>query len=292
MSGAVAPALVPGWVRTLVRGRAKSAVKTAVCSLADLWPHGDPLLPPARLRVKVGCFLSFLRASEYRRIAAEFMAVFEEAANPAAGSRVLDIGCGCGQIAVPLLSVLGPKGRYEGFDPDPELLEWCADRIESRFPNFRFSHADLANKLYNPDGAVRPESYSFPYEDGAFDVILLKSVFTHMQRPSVSRYLGEVRRMLAPGGRCVASVFLLNAESREGIAAGRARFEFPFQGDGCYVADAALPEYLVAYGEDEFRQMAEIAGLEVDSRPLWGTWCGRRSRHSFQDVTVLRCPRS
>jgi SAM-dependent methyltransferase len=40
-----------------------------------------------------------------------------------------------------------------------------------------------------------------PYEDGAFDVAISKSVIEHLADPRL--YLSEVRRVLAPGGRLV-----------------------------------------------------------------------------------------
>src|SRR5215211_609011 len=63
---------------------------------------------------------------------------------------VLDIGCGVGRIAVGLTEYL--TGRYEGFDISPAAIAWCQENITSRYPNFRFTVADIGNTVYNPEG--------------------------------------------------------------------------------------------------------------------------------------------
>ena len=46
-----------------------------------------------------------------------------------------------------------------------------------------------------------------PLADRAFDVIFLYSVFTHMLSPDVERYLSEIARLLAPGGKALFTVY-------------------------------------------------------------------------------------
>lgn len=53
---------------------------------------------------------------------------------------MLDVGCGAGRMAIPLMGYLNEKGSYEGFDPVVEHVRWYLEHIESRHPNFRFRY--------------------------------------------------------------------------------------------------------------------------------------------------------
>jgi ubiquinone/menaquinone biosynthesis C-methylase UbiE len=59
---------------------------------------------------------------------------------------ILDIGSGCGRVAIPFTSYLS-GGKYDGFDVVLPMVEWCREYITSRYPNFLFNHADLSNTL-------------------------------------------------------------------------------------------------------------------------------------------------
>ena len=83
-----------------------------------------------------------------------------------------------------------------------------------KVPNFTFTHVDVANRLYNPNGQLNPSEFRFPCVDSSVTFVVLGSVFTHMTPADVAHYLFEVARVLEPGKRCLISYFLLNAESR------------------------------------------------------------------------------
>jgi SAM-dependent methyltransferase len=287
------PPMLPLWLRRVLRGRAKAIVRRSVCAGVDAWDamagRREPLLPPCHLRVRVGCFLSYLHVSHFRVVAGEFLDHLRELGGLRPSSRVLDIGCGCGQMAAPLTAVLSGAGSYDGFDPDREAIAWCHAHIAARFPRFRFTSADLENALYNPGGALRADRFQFPYADASFDVVLLKSVFTHLQAPALRQYLSEIRRLLAPGGRCLASFILLNPEADRLIEQGASTMAFRFEGDGCRLLDAATPEYKVAFDEAAVRAAASACGLAID-RIEYGAWCGRARHLSYQDLVVFTLP--
>ena len=287
--------MVPGWARHALRGRTKAAVREAVCAAVDAgdWIAGRrrPLVPPARLRVRVGCFLSYIRLSHYDAVADEFVHHLRALARLRPESRVLDIGCGCGQMAVPLTRILGPAGRYDGFDPDREAIAWCTRHINTRFLQFRFRHADLGNSLYNPAGSLDAATFRFPYPDEGFDLILLKSVFTHLQLPALRNYFNEIRRMLEPGGRVLASFILLNDVSERHAASNARAMAFPFEGHGCRLLDSAVPEYKVAYDERLVREAAAECGLTIEAIE-YGSWSGRPDFLSFQDLILFSRPGS
>jgi len=284
------PTILPLWLNAVPK-KPKAILREAICGVMDrvdqILSRRDAMTPPARLRVRVGCFASYIRIRRYRAVAEEFVDHLSRIGGLTWRSRMLDIGCGCGQMAAPLTSIIGPEGCYEGFDPDAEAIAWCRERISLRFPHFRFASADLANNLYNPRGSVRPEDFRFPYPDHSFDLILLKSVFTHMPHSPMSHYLQEVRRMLRPRGRCLASFFLLNDEARAGIRAGKSVYAFSYAGEGCFVIDPRISDYVVAHDESLLRETATRDGLQVSDPIYYGAWSGRSDYVSFQDMVLF-----
>jgi SAM-dependent methyltransferase len=198
---------------------------------------------------------------------------------------VLDVGCGRGRIAETLVGYL--TGRYEGFDIDADAVRWCGKNITPRAPNFRFKAAALHNTCYNPEGKAAAETFTFPYEDGAFDVAFLASVFTHLLTTPMANYLKELRRVLKPGGRCVASYFLLNEAAERAIAANAVPADryFPTSMDGCRVQRADVPEGAVAHYETTVRELYERNGLRVLSI-RYGRWSGHPNARNGQDIVL------
>ena len=126
-------------------------------------------------------------------------------------SRVLDIGCGIGRLAIPLTRYL-KSGSYDGLDIVPSGIDWCNEHIAGKYPNFHFTLADVFNKEYNPGGHVSASDYTFPYPDDAFDLVLLISVFTHMLPEDTHRYIAEISPRVAPRGALLG--YLLHPELR------------------------------------------------------------------------------
>jgi SAM-dependent methyltransferase len=190
-------------------------------------------------------------------------------------------------MALQLRGVLDGNGLYVGMDINRQAIDWCTRHLTAAHPNFRFIHADIRNARYNPTGALPAQAYRFPFDDDTFDVILLKSVFTHMQPAEVENYLHEIARLLSAEGRCLATFFLLDPAQADLAALGRNRINFQFSGDGPYrYAYEDVPERAVAYREDTIRQFASGSGLRVESTH-YGTWSGRSDGLSYQDLIVL-----
>jgi SAM-dependent methyltransferase len=200
--------------------------------------------------------------------------------------RVLDVGCGVGRMATALLDYLDDRGSYEGFDVVVESVEWCQANVTPRRPTFRFQVADVHNLMYRPDCPTPPKRYRFPYSDGEFDFVFLTSVFTHMLPAGLDNYLWQIRRVLKPQGRCFATFLLLNEESRQGIGAGRATFNFPHRLGPCSVQDSRRPENVVGYEESYVRQRLRRAGLTAVGWH-YGNWSGRADARGGQDIVVI-----
>jgi SAM-dependent methyltransferase len=230
--------------------------------------------------------LDFAGDGDFRAIGAEFLEHFVRLGGLDPACRVLDIGCGIGRMALPLTQYL-TEGSYDGIDVVREGIAWCARAITPVYGNFRFHHLDCRNPVYNPGGGLAAERAALPFADGGFDFVVMTSLLTHLDRAATGAYAAEVARLLRPGGRCFISLFLINAESRAGLAAGRSRFAFdPAEPGPDFEAEPERPGHAVAY--DEAWLMERFAGLGLKpARPVsYGAWSGRTAGH-YQDLCVL-----
>lgn len=264
---------VPSLLRAL-RHRLLAALAVARHEASRLYSR-DPLVPPSTLH-SVGL-------GDFRSVGDHLFRLLVELGGLRPDERVLDVGCGTGRVARPLTAYL-KTGRYDGMDIVGRSIDWCR-RAYRGFPDFRFHHADLHNRAYNPAGAVAASDYRFPFDDSSFDLVLLTSVFTHMLAADTRHYLDEIARLLAPGGRVLMTAFLLDKASRDAIDAGRTDFEFGHEREGCHVERADVPEAAVAYDRHAFEAMVAAAGLIV-SRSHPGSWRGREGV-TYQDVLIL-----
>jgi SAM-dependent methyltransferase len=217
---------------------------------------------------------------DYRAIGEEFQRHFVELGGLSPHDDVLDVGSGSGRMAFALKGWL--TGRYEGFDVAPDGVEWCRRAISAQHPNFRFQVADVRSERYNPGGSATAEDYRFPYDDATFDFAFATSVFTHLPHAAVDNYLREIARVLRPGGRCLATYFLMDDEA---IALMGGHGQFGVDLGTHLVVDERVPERAVAFREHDVRRMHDEAGLPIDA-VHHGSWSGRERYVSMQDITV------
>jgi SAM-dependent methyltransferase len=243
----------------------------------------DKLTPPRRLVEGIG-------GGNFNQIGDEFFRYFLEVGHLHPDHSVLDVGCGCGRMAVPLTRFLSDKGGYWGFDIVEESIAWCQKNIGERHRNFHFLLADVYNKTYHPRGRFCAAEYRFPYLDDFFDFVSLTSVFTHMLARDMQNYLSQIARVLKPGGRCLISYFLLNDESRDCLRRGLGTVKFPFVDDNCLISSRKHPEGAVGFDEQFIRDNFAVCGLEILDPIRYGNWCGRKLLYSYQDIVFATKP--
>ncbi len=279
---------IPHRYRAIVRAAGRPAAWAGVARSAALdardgldWLRGrrHPLVPPRKLVRGIGGSLE---------VGETYLRHFRELAALGPTEAVLDVDCGAGRMAVPLTRFLTPPGRYDGFDIVPANAAWCARAITPRFPHFRFQHADVFNREYNPFGRTAGRDFRFPYPDAAFDFAFLTSVFTHLMPDDATHYLAEVARVLRPGGRCLATFFLLNPESTELVDADRGHVRLHSSDGPARVTDPHMPEACVALDQAFVFTAGAAAGLAAVEQPYYGSWCGRPDGKDFQDIVVPR----
>ena len=103
-------------------------------------------------------------------------------ANVRAGERALDLGCGAGEFTAEL-------ARYGASAVGVEVAEAAVDRARARHPAIDFRLAPI-------DGPL-------PLEDSEVDLVWCSEVIEHVA--DTARWLSEVRRVLAPGGRLLVT---------------------------------------------------------------------------------------
>ena len=243
--------------------------------------RADRLVPPRRL--------DFVGHSDFVETGDEVLGHFVELGGLQPDHAVLAVGSGIGRMARPLAGFLSSAGSYDGFDVNRDGIGWCRRRY-ARHGNFRFRVADLYNRRYNPSGAHAAGEYRFPYDDGRFDLAVLTSVLTHMLESETDHYLAETARVLKPGGRMLATFFLLNDGSRRLIADGQTSLRFLDPQDHVSVVDVDVPEEAVAFDEGWLRDRLVAHGLEP-AEARYGSWCGREESTSFQDLVVATSTR-
>ena len=111
-----------------------------------------------------------------------------EAARITSEDRVLDFGCGIGNILIALAGRMPFRQPLIGTDIAPALIAIGKKEV---------ARAGLSSHI---DLKVAPAT-RLPFEDDRFDVVLTSHVIKHLDDVALATAFSEVARVLAPGGR-------------------------------------------------------------------------------------------
>ena len=150
---------------------------------------------------------------------------------PHSAQRVLDVGCGSGQLAV----AIAPRvARVVGVDLTPAMLDQARAHAAAK---------GVKNVLWKV-----ADSIALPVEDSSFDAVVSRAMFHHAADPAAT--FGEMHRACASGGRLVVTD--LSPDPAKGPA-----FDA--------IETLRDPSHRHALTLDELRQLGEGHGLrEID----------------------------
>ena len=152
-----------------------------------------------------------------------------------AAGRVLDVGCG----SYPLFLASSPFAEKHGLD-----------RVAIARP--RGAGAELTLQHFDFTGGE-----PLPYPDGFFDAVAMLAVYEHLAAEPLARLLGEIRRVLKPGG-----VFVMTTP------AGWTEPLLSLLGRLGLISAEELDEHQAVYGSAEIRAALERAGFPPDGISL------------------------
>jgi ubiquinone/menaquinone biosynthesis C-methylase UbiE len=115
-----------------------------------------------------------------------------DAASLAEGSRVLDVGCGTGTLAMAAAKTMNNTGSVNGVDAAPEMIERARTKGKNAGLSISFN-IGVIEKLDFPDESM----------DTVFSTLMLHHLPARLQAEG----LKEIRRVLAPLGRLVLADF-------------------------------------------------------------------------------------
>ncbi len=222
--------------------------------LGDRWHTGDDHAI-ALLRAETRERLAYVREILRRR-------------SVAAGSRILDIGCGGGLVS----NALAADGyRVKGVDAADGALAAARAHIPIG-----------ANVVYEV-----ADAYALPKADAAYDVVLLLDVLEHFEEPS--RAVAQAAQSLRPGGLLIVHTF--NRTWRSWLLA--------VKGVAFVVRDCPpnLHVYRLLVKPNELDEMCAAGGLKrtdaTGIRPkifAWPFWSSLLRRRVHPDFSFVRAP--
>eukprot|EP00117_Sycon_ciliatum_P000502 scpid101304/ scgid6538/ Demethylmenaquinone methyltransferase; Menaquinone biosynthesis methyltransferase ubiE len=112
---------------------------------------------------------------------------------PQAGQSILDLGCGTGQLAMLLATLVGTTGRVLAVDPDQSRISIAKKTaVQSKLDNITVVHGDI----YSVSSL------------GPFDSVFTNFVLHWVSEAELSHTLVMLHKCLAPGGH-VAGIITL-----------------------------------------------------------------------------------
>ncbi|WP_214403017.1 class I SAM-dependent methyltransferase [Pseudonocardia lacus] len=152
-------------------------------------------------------------------------------AGPQRGQRVLDIGCGTGNLLL-ALGARRPDLDLSGIDPDPKALARATRKARRTGVDV---HVD------------RGFADALPHADASIDRVFSSLMLHHLDPPVKDATLAEVRRVLRPGGVLVLADFD-GGEPGQGHGHGRRLFRKRMESSRRLHENSGLVDRIAAAG--------------------------------------------
>lgn len=267
------------YIPTFVKRALRAAYYFSMDSYRDITRTRKPMTPPAMTSFLVG-------GGDFHTAGKSIKDSLLRETQLKQDSTVLEIGCGYGRVAVALTGFLSPQGRYEGIDVVEPAVAWCKSEISTRYPNFRFFHADISNAYANGAKGAEAVTYKLPFPDNSFDLVFLTSVFSHMRPEEIRAYLREISRVMKPDANCYATYYLIDAFALEQITNNKATQNFKHDFGNFLSTNKRVPEQTIAIQESLILSYYLESGLSINTPILYGSWSNRPHYYGYQDVVI------
>jgi 2-polyprenyl-3-methyl-5-hydroxy-6-metoxy-1,4-benzoquinol methylase len=155
---------------TGTNGGGGTGERTPFATVDDMPPHLQDLLLDALARMATTPQIKRVRE------------VATAALDPRPGERLLDAGCGVGEVARELAAAVAPGGAVVAVDASATTVAAAQARHDGSA--VRYEVADVL---------------ALPYADGEFDAVRTERVLQHVQEPDAA--IAELARVTRPGGR-------------------------------------------------------------------------------------------
>lgn len=200
--------------------------------------------------------------------------------------KILDVGCGCGRIAIHFLNYLSEQGKYFGIDISKDFISYCNNNISTLKNNYQFQFIDAYNGAYGIEGKLKANEVTFPVESESMDAVIMWSVFTHMNLKDIDSYLKEVYRVLKKGGKFIASLNLYNQFIRRQIEMNKSQLDIKHAVDEySYTLHPEIPEWGFAHNEDRLKELYWESGFII-REIKYGSWSCKELTGEFHDCVI------
>ncbi len=224
-------------------------------------PDGWPIPPAHLIFLAIGHGWPATYWHSGKAIMNEMVQQLKQNGLPIAGfTQILDLGCGCGRLLrhLPVFT----KAKLHGCDYNSRSIGWCQHHLP--FAEFK------QNRLLPP----------LPYGNESFDLIYMRSVFTHWTKESQIAWLGEILRVLQPSG-----ILLFTTQGEQFASKLTAAQAAIFRKTG-FAENHGDKEGSNAYGSFQTREftLAELSMgfAPIDFRP------GKMDENQRQDTYIWR----
>lgn len=147
---------------------------------------------------------------------------------------ILDVGCGSGRN-------LAAGKNYVGMDFSPRMITLAEARAKRNGTDALFLIGDAAE---------------LPFKGESFDHIMLAAVLHVLESERRARCLGEIRRVLKPGGEVLVTVW---SKNQPRFFSGKKETYVPWKAGG-----KTVMRYYYLFTKGELKSLLEHNGFEVE----------------------------
>ena len=201
--------------------------------------------------------------------------------------KILDIGCGTGLLAIASESSVREGGEYIGLDVREDDIRYCRKYFQ-KFPQYSFIYHPVRNAFYAPDQDSKHRSWDII--DESIDLVISKSIWTHLHEQDAIYYFGEISRVLKRGGKALITFCLLDSDYYQQVNTNKKPwlvYDKPTYDsqDWFSVSNLKIPENFIAITTNGVQKMADLAGLTLIKK-YPGQW-KRKPGYWDQDILIF-----